>query len=131
MIGNVKLFSISTLILSTAALCITSTGCKPQAPDLERLRAVETSNEQLRRKISDMQKRIREAGNADADLREQIETRRQAINETLTRKTELRRKETALKLRYIELESRLKAFRAEFGEMQSKIVNSFNDNAQP
>jgi chromosome segregation ATPase len=130
MIGSVKLFCLSTLVLSAAVLCL-STGCKPQAPDLERLRAVETSNEQLRQKISDMQKRIREAGEHQPGLQEQIEERRQAINQTLARKTELRRKETALKLRYIELESRLKEFRAEFSDMQNKIVNSNTENAQP
>ena len=128
-IESVKLFSLSTLILSAAFLTL-GTGCKPQAPDLERQRAVDSSNEQLRSKISDMQKRIREAGAEIPDLREQIDDKRQAINDTLARKTELRRKETNLRLRYIELESRLKTFRADFAEMQNSIANSSTD-AQP
>lgn len=129
MIGNVKLFPITTLILFVAAMCLGSTGCKPQAPDLERLRTVEANNEQLRTKIAEMQKRIREAGEETPDLEPHIADKRQAINDTLARKTELRRKETNLKLRYIELESRLKAFRAEFASMQNEIAN--RTSAQP
>lgn len=124
-----KFFSLSTLILG-AAFPILCTGCKPQAPDLERQRAVDASNEQLRTKISDMQKRIREAGEEIPDLAEQINDKQQAINTTLSRKISLRRTETNLRLRYIELDSRLKTFRAEFAAMQNDIANRSTD-AQP
>ena len=39
------------------------------------------------------------------------------------RKAELRRRETTLRLRVIELESRLKTFRDEFKSLQSKAVS--------
>lgn len=129
MIGSVKLFSTTIMLLSTAALCLTGAGCKPQAPDLERLRTVETNNEQLRQKIADMQKRIREAGTEIPDLKEQIDTRTEAINNTLAHKTELRRKETAVRLRYIELDTRLNEFRTEFNKMQKDIAQQ--TTAQP
>lgn len=117
------------MMLSTAVLCLTGTGCKPQAPDLERLRTVETNNEQLRQKIADMQKRIREAGEETPGLKEQIETRTEAINNTLAHKTELRRKETNIRLRYIELDERLNKFRTEFNKLQKDIAQQ--QTAQP
>lgn len=91
---------------------------------------MDASNEQLRTKISDMQKRIREAGEEIPDLAEQINDKQQAINTTLSRKISLRRTETNLRLRYIELDSRLKTFRAEFAAMQNDIANRSTD-AQP
>ena len=122
MIGSVKRFSIVSLLLCSA-LVLSLPACKQQAPDLERQRAVETRNEQLRKEIADMQKRIREAGEATPDLKQIVETRRNEVNEALTRKTELRKQETKLKLHYIELESRLKAFRDTFRNIQSSIAN--------
>lgn len=122
MIGSVKRFSIVSLLLCSA-LVLSLPACKQQAPDLERQRAVETRNEQLRKEIADMQKRIREAGEATPDLKQIVETRRNEVNEALARKTELRKQETKLKLHYIELESRLKAFRDTFRNIQSSIAN--------
>ena len=122
MIGSVKRFSIVSLLLCSA-LALSLPACKQQAPDLERQRAVETRNEQLRKEIADMQKRIREAGEATPDLKQIVETRRNEVNEALARKTVLRKQETKLKLHYIELESRLKAFRDTFRNIQSSIAN--------
>ena len=122
MIVIVKAFHTAQLVLP-AALCLFVMGCKPQAPDLERQRTIEKHNEQLSSEISDMHKRIREAGEINPGLRETIDERRQAVNQALSRKAELRRRETTLKLRVIELESRLKTFRDEFKSLQSKAVS--------
>ena len=125
MIESVKPLYIAPVVLA-AAMSLTLTGCKPQAPDLERQRTIEAHNQQLSSEIDNMQKRIREAGDITPGLREKIEERRQQVNDALARKTELRRKETALKLRHIELESRLKEFRDTFKSLQSKAVTNSN-----
>ena len=95
MIESVKPLYIAPVVLA-AAMSLTLTGCKPQAPDLERQRTIETHNQQLSSEIDNMQKRIREAGEITPGLREKIEERRQQVNDALARKTDLRRKETAL-----------------------------------
>ena len=123
MIESVKFSPIIPLIMGVLLSAPMMSSCKPQAPDLERLRAVETANEQLRKDISDMQKRIREAGEIRDDLKPLIDERRRAVNEALSQKSALRRQETALRLRYIELESRLKAFRDKFNDMKSSVAN--------
>ena len=122
MIDSVKFFPLATLLPGVALLSLCMSSCEPQAPDLERLRAVETNNEQLRKDISDMQKRIREAGEIENDLKQRIEERRKAVSDALARKGELRRQDTDLRLRYIELESRLKVFRAKFNKMKSSVA---------
>lgn len=122
MIVIVKVFHTAQLVLPTV-LCLFVAGCKPQAPDLERQRTIEKHNEQLSAEISDMHKRIHEAGEITPGLRETIDERRQAVNQALSRKAELRRRETTLRLRVIELESRLKTFRDEFKSLQSKAVS--------
>ncbi|MBR2126548.1 MAG: hypothetical protein IJ943_07415 [Akkermansia sp.] len=125
MIESVNSFRIVPVLL-TAALSLCTTGCKPQAPDLERQRTIETHNQQLSKEIDDMQKRIREAGELTPGLREKIAERRHAINSELARKADLRRSETSLKLRSIEMETRLKAFRDTFKNLQSAAAANKN-----
>lgn len=121
MIDGVKFSSIVLSVISTA-LCLTSVSCKPQAPDLERQRVVESHNQKLSEEIAAMRQRIRQAGEITPGLREQIETGRNNVREALARKEELRRQETATKLRYIELETRWNQFRATFDDLKSRAA---------
>ncbi len=125
MIENVKSLHIVPILLGTT-LILAATGCKPQAPDLERQRTIEAHNQQLSKEIDDMQKRIREAGELTPDLREKIADSRHKINSELARKADLRRNETNQKLRCIELESRLKAFRDTFKNLQGAAAANKN-----
>ncbi len=125
MIESVK-SSIIIPTLLTMALCMAVTGCKPQAPDLERQRTINTHNQQLSKEIDDMQKRIREAGEITPGLQEAINARRAEINTALSHKADLRRTETSHKLRCIELDSRLNTFRDTFKSMQSNAAANRN-----
>ena len=66
------------------------------------------------------------AGELTPGLREKIAERRHAINSELARKADLRRSETSLKLRSIEMETRLKAFRDTFKNLQSAAAANKN-----
>lgn len=97
--------------------------CGPQAADPDKLRAVHEQNAELRREINHMQALIKHAGEATVGLDEEIEKKEAEIAANLKELNELNRKETDTKLRVIELQDRLDAFRSSFRIMQNEIVN--------
>lgn len=122
MIGCVKTFSTAS-ILFLLGLGMFPLACKPQAPDVERLSSLQNTNSQLREEIGQMQALIRQAGEDTPQLQEQITQRNQEVESALRQRTALRQRETDLKLRYIELDGRLKAFRNTFEEMKNNVAN--------
>lgn len=93
---------------------------------MERLTSLQKANEQLREEIGHMQALIRQAGADTPHLQENITGHSQEVESALRRRTSLRQQETDLKLRYIELDSRLKSFRNTFEEMKNSVANQSN-----
>lgn len=106
----------------------TMTACKPQAPDMERLSALQRNNAELRKEIARMQTLIRQAGEDTPELQQQIERRNSEVVAAYKQMEALREKETELKMRRIELESRLDSFRDTFARLQNEIAVQ---NAKP
>ncbi len=100
----------------------TMTACKPQAPDMERLSALQRNNAELRKEIARMQTLIRQAGEDTPELQQQIERRNSEVVAAYKQMEALREKETELKMRRIELESRLDSFRDTFARLQNEIA---------
>ena len=100
----------------------TMTACKPQAPDMERLSALQRNNAELRKEIARMQTLIRQAGEDTPELQQQIERRNSEVVAAYKQIEALREKETELKMRRIELESRLDSFRDTFARLQNEIA---------
>lgn len=90
---------------------------------MERLASLQDTNNQLREEIGRMQALIRQAGEDTPQLQEQITQRNQEVESALRQRTSLRQQETDLKLRYIELDGRLKAFRNTFEDMKNNVAN--------
>lgn len=115
---------ISTLSLSATLLtAVVASSCGPHAADPDKLRTVHEQNAELRREINHMQALIKHAGESTPGLDEEIEKKEAAIAEALNTLNRLNRKETDTKLRVIELQDRLEAFRNSFRIMQDEIAN--------
>lgn len=115
---------ISTLSLSAVLLTATAvSSCGPQAADPDKLRAVHEQNAELRREISRMQALIKHAGEETPGLDEEIEKKEAEITAALNTLNDLNRKETDTKLRVIELQDRLEAFRSSFRIMQEELAH--------
>ncbi len=110
------------LLLLGGALLFTA--CGPQPTDPERLRAVHEQNAELRREISRMQALIKHAGEDIPGLEENIAAREAEIAAAIKELDALSNSETDTKLRIIELQDRLDAFRAAFRMMQNEIANN-------
>jgi|GEM_PF-1447265 len=98
------------------------TACKPQAPDMERLSTLQRNNAELRREIARMHALIRQAGEDTPELQQQIDRRNGEVVAAYKQMEALREKETELKMRRIELESRLDTFRDTFARLQNEIA---------
>ncbi|MBQ1961060.1 MAG: hypothetical protein II349_06020 [Akkermansia sp.] len=96
--------------------------CKPQAPDMERLSSLQRNNAELRREIARMHALIRQAGEDTPDLQQQIDRRNGEVVAAYKQMEALRERETELKMRRIELESRLDSFRDTFARLQNEIA---------
>ncbi|MBR5523400.1 MAG: hypothetical protein IKV82_08050 [Akkermansia sp.] len=112
----------SVWLVAGAAMLATMTACKPQAPDMERLSALQRNNAELRMEIARMQALIRQAGEDTPELQQQIERRNSEVVAAYKQMEALREKETELKMRRIELESRLDSFRDTFARLQNEIA---------
>lgn len=119
---------VKNLFLFLAAFMLTASptvliGCAPKTTDPEQLRAMHEQNAELRQEIAHMQGLIEQAGEDIPDLQDRITTKEAEIAAAIRELDELNRKETDMRLRVIELQDRLDAFRASFRMMQNEIAN--------
>ena len=91
--------------------------------DPEQLRAVHEQNAEIRREISRMNALIKHAGEDVPGLAENIAAREAEIAAAIKELDKLSNDETNTRLRVIELQDRLDAFRAAFRMMQNDIAN--------
>ena len=119
---SVKHFTPLCLITALAAAPLLSS-CWPKPTDPEQLRAVHEQNAEIRREISRMQALIKHAGEDIPGLAENIAAREAEIAAAIKELDKLGNEETDTKLRVIELQDRLDAFRAAFRMMQNEITN--------
>lgn len=121
---GVKILSfLPVLCVLGAAAWLPMSGCTPKTTDPEQLRAIHEQNAELRSEIAQMQGLIKEAGEDVPNLNEQIADKEAEIAAAIRELDELDRKETDMRLRVIELQDRLDAFRAAFRMMQNEIAN--------
>lgn len=111
-----------TLILLGALALLPA--CKPQGVNMAELSQLQARNSQLRQEIADMENLIRRAGEVDPTLQDQLESRNKEVVQAYENLKKLKAQETEARMRRIELEGRLEVFRANFQEMQNKIVSS-------
>lgn len=124
MIANVKIPSFSLVALAVAAGVLPLfSACTPKTTDPEQLRAMHEQNAELRREIAQMQGQIEQAGEAVPGLDDQIAAKETEIAAAIRELDELSQQETEMRLRVIELQDRLDAFRASFRMMQNDIAN--------
>ena len=99
--------------------------CAPKTTSPEQLRAVHEQNAELRKEIATMEKTIAHAGaDDDANVAEDISRKELRLADAVRRLDAANARETEMKLRVIELQDRLSAFRASFRLLQSEIANS-------
>ena len=79
-------------------------------------------NAALRQEIVRMQQLITQAGDAEQGLADTVEAKEQELTDVLNELKVLKRQETEHKLRLIELQDRLDAFRADFRIMQNETA---------
>lgn len=120
--GSVKHITPVCLALTAAAAPLL-TACLPKPTDPEQLRAVHEQNAEIRREISRMNALIKHAGEDVPGLAENIAAREAEIAAAIKELDKLSNDETNTKLRVIELQDRLDAFRAAFRMMQNDIAN--------
>lgn len=99
------------------------TSCWPKPTDPEQLRTVHEQNAEIRREITRMNALIKHAGEDIPGLAETIAAREAEIAAAIKELDSLGNAETETKLRVIELQDRLDAFRAAFRMMQNEIAN--------
>ena len=109
-----------SLVLSATPLL---TSCWHKPTDPEQLRAVHEQNAEIRREISRMNALIKHAGEDVPGLAENIAAREAEIAAAIKELDKLSNDETNTRLRVIELQDRLDAFRAAFRMMQNEIAN--------
>lgn len=124
MIKGVKILSFLPVFgVLCAAVLLPLSGCTPKTTDPEQLRAIHEQNAALRSEIAQMQGIIKEAGEDVPNLHEQIAEKEAEIAAAIRELDELDRQETDMRLRIIELQDRLDAFRATFRMMQNEVAN--------
>ena len=70
-----------------------------------------------------MQQVVKQAGDIDPGLADQIDTKEQQLAASLNELKQLKRQQTDTKLRVIQLQDRLDAFRSNFRLLQSETAN--------
>ena len=124
MMMNVKHLSFSPALgMVTVCAAALLSACAPKTTDPEQLRAIHEQNAELRQEIAQMQGLIEQAGEDVPDLQDQITAKEAEIAAAIRELDELDRRETDSRLRIIELQDRLDAFRASFRMMQNEIAN--------
>lgn len=118
--GGVKkiLFSIGATAVGSLLLI----GCDSRTPNPEQLSLLHQQNAQLNKQINAMQALIEQAGEDIPNLAEQIKNKEAEVAEAIKEVDDLNRRESEMKLRVIELQDRLDAFRDSFRRMQDEIA---------
>ena len=104
-------------------LSVALSSCYPQADNPEQLRQAHEQNANMRREIVSMQKLIKQAGESEPVLAENIEAKEQELAGALNELKKLKREQTEAKLRVIQLQDRLDAFRTSFRMLQNETAN--------
>ena len=99
--------------------------CTPQTDNPEQLRLAHEQNAALRQELVRMQQLIKQAGEPDPTLADTIQTREQELADALNQLKKIKRQETEAKLRTIELQDRLDAFRSAFRMLQSETAQLY------
>ena len=94
----------------------------PQTDNPEQLRLAHEQNAAMRKELTRMQQLIKQAGEPDATLPDTIHTREQELADSLNQLKQIKRQETEAKLRVIELQDRLDAFRTNFRMLQNETI---------
>lgn len=110
-------------LCTCAVLSVALSSCYPQADNPEQLRQAHEQNANMRREIASMHKLIKQAGETAPVNAETITAKEQELARTLNELKELKRKQTEAKLRVIQLQDRLDAFRTSFRMLQSETAN--------
>lgn len=119
---SVNHFSSITRI-GTCLLFLSLSSCFPETANPDQLRLAHEQNAALRQEVADMQQLIAQAGDAQQGLADTVEAKEQELTDALNELKILKRQETELKLRLIEFQDRLDAFRADFRIMQTEAAN--------
>lgn len=109
--------------MCACVLLVSLSSCYPQASDPAQLRLAHEQNAALRQEIVRMQQLIQQAGEPTPELAETVEAREQELTDALNELKVVKRQETEAKLRVIELQDRLDAFRAHFRMLQNETTN--------
>lgn len=115
--------STLTSLCACAACAVSLSSCYPQTDNPEQLRLAHEQNAVLRKEIIRMQQIIKQAGDIEPNLAERIEAKEQELTTVLNELKQLKRQQTEAKLRVIQLQDRLDAFRSNFRLLQSETAN--------
>lgn len=112
---------VSAICVLLGALALTP-ACKPQGPNIAELSELQRRNARLRLEIARMQALIRQAGEDVPGLADQLDSRNKEVVQAYENLKNLKTQETEMRMRRIELEGRLDAFRSTFRELQSQVA---------
>lgn len=115
--------SIFSRVGACATLSLALASCYPQADNPEQIRQAHEQNAAMRQEIARMQKLIKQAEEVETVQPETIAAREQELAASLNELTGLKRRQTEAKLRVIQLQDRLDAFRASFRMLQNETAN--------
>lgn len=115
--------SILPSLCACAGCAVLLSSCYPQADNPEQLRFAHEQNAVLRKEIVRMQQIVKQAGDIDPGLAESIKAKEQELAAALNELKQLKRQQTDAKLRVIQLQDRLDAFRSNFRLLQSETAN--------
>lgn len=111
----------TALLLGVLALL---PACKPQGPNIAKLKDVQRRNADLHQEIAEMHALIQRVGEDIPGLADRLDERTREERQAYERLIALKQKETELRLRRIELEGRRDAFRSTFKSLQSQVAAS-------
>ncbi len=115
--------STLTSLCACAVLAVSLSSCYPQADNPEQIRLAHEQNAAMRKEITRMQQLINQAGDIEPGLAESISAKEQQLTAALNELKQLKRQQTDAKLRVIQLQDRLDAFRSNFRMLQSETAN--------
>lgn len=104
-------------------LAVSLSSCYPQADNPEQIRLAHEQNAAMRKELIRMQQLIKQAGDIEPGLAETIEAKEHELTAALNELKQLKRRQTEAKLRVIQLQDRLDAFRSNFRMLQSETAN--------
>ena len=115
--------SIFSRVGACAVLSVALCSCYPQADNPEQLRQAHEQNASLRQEITRMQKLIKQAEELEPLLPETIQAKELQLAQALNELKDAKSRQTEAKLRVIQLQDRLDAFRTSFRMLQNETAN--------